>query len=228
MPNLTNSQLIVRPNAPFGRASANPIGRRVQRLIEAERSAANEAAEIATETSRQKFHYLREPISGLRRRGRSSTGGRFASHIKWERDTESGVQLNLQELDAEAPHWPLLELGTGKSARMRWGGDDDPSNPRARAAQIKTIPSQRGRRIHGSLVFADGPGGNYSPPGASRSQQLFYRDQIAGTPRYRREIRIRREIKGQHFIQKGAQAGFRHYRTKVLAAARQNFRKGSP
>lgn len=226
MPNLRRSQLIARPSAPFGAGARNPIGARVQRLLEVERRASATAAETATAKSRNSFHYLREPVAGLKRNGRASTGGRFASHIQWTPDA-TGVALNLEHMNVEAPHWPILELGTGKSARMRFGGDTG-ANPRARAAELRTIPSQRGRAIHGALVFADGPGGTYSPPGASRTQQLFYRDQVAGVPRYRRTLRIRREIKGQHFIQKGAQAGFRQYQNQVLAAARQTFRKGTP
>ena len=89
------------------------------------------------------------------------------------------------------------------------------------------LRSQRGRRILSSLVFADAPGGAYTPPGARRSQQLFYRSQVTGAPRRRRPIVIKREIQGQHFIQKGAQAGFRQYRQSVTAAARQAFRKGN-
>jgi hypothetical protein len=37
---------------------------------------------------------------------------------------------------------------------------------------------------------------------------------------------IKREIQGQHFVQKGGTTAFREYSTSVRAAARQAFQKG--
>lgn len=236
MPKLS-AELVVRPSAPFGRSSAisagsgaaaNSIQRRVTQFRRAEARAAKEAAQIATSASRANFHYLRPP-AGAQRPGRESTGGMFPSYLEWEVDPRSGqVELALQNLETRAPHWIILEIGTGERAQMRVGGDEDGSGgsigPRA---TLRTVKSQRGRRIHPSLVFADGPGGKYSPPGAERGQQLFARSRVIGAPRRRLGIVIKREIEGQHFVQKGAEAGFRHYRRSVLAAARDAFQKGS-
>ena len=236
MPTL-KADFVVRPSAPFGLSSAvsagsgaptNSIKERVRTFRQAEKRAAAEAAQIATRTSRASFHYLRPP-AGAQRPGRESTGGRFPDYLEWEVDPRSGqVELALQELETRAPHWIILEIGTGERAQMRVGGDTDGAGgsigPRAR---LRTIPTQRGRRIHPSLVFADGPGGKYSPPGAERGQQLFARSRVIGAPRRRLGIVIKREIEGQHFVQKGAEAGFRHYRQSVLAAARNAFQKGS-
>lgn len=225
MPHLT-AELKVRGNAPFGRASTNPIAARVQRFERAERQARADAARVATTTSKANFRYLRPP--GPQRNKRESTGGRFATFLEWEPETRvrGGVALNLDELDSKAPHWPILELGTGKRGTMRYGGARRGMGG-SRPAQLKTIPTQRGRRIHPAFVFGTGVGGEYTPPGATRGQQLLLRNQVTGAPRRRLGIVIKKEIKGQHFIQKGAQAGFREYRRSVLAAARLAFRKGN-
>lgn len=140
-----------------------------------------------------------------------------------------GVALDLDTLDSKAPHWPILELGTGKTGRMKTGGAERGARlegPLVRT-EVKTIPRQSGRRIHRAFVFGTGPGGQYTPPGAATGQQLLLRNQVTGAPARRLGIVIKREIKGQHFIQKGARAGFREYRRSVLAAARQSFRKGN-
>ena len=236
MPTLS-AELVVRPSAPFGRSSAmsadsgaaaNSLSMRVRQFQKAERAAAQQAAATATTVSRSNFRYLRPP-AGAQRRGRESTGGRFPDYLQWQVNRSTGqVELDLQRLETKAPHWIILEIGTGESAQMRVGGDTDGAGgslgPRAR---LRTVKSQRGRRIHPSLVFADGPGGQYTPPGAERGQQLFARSRVTGAPRQRLGIVIRREIEGQHFVKKGAEAGFREYRRSVLSAARQAFRKGS-
>lgn len=227
MPTLT-ADFVVRSSAPFGPGAANSIKRRIARFQQLERQAAQESAAIATATTRANFRYLRPP-AGAQRRGRESTGGRFSDFLEWEVDRATGqVELDLQELETKAPHWIIMELGTGERGQMRVGGDTDGAGgqlgPRAR---LRTVKSQRGRRIHPALVFADGPGGQYSPPGAERNQQLFARNRVIGAPRRRLGIVIKHEIKGQHFVKKGAEAGFRHYRRSVLAAAREAFQKGS-
>lgn len=222
MPHL-KAEFQVRGNAPFGRASTNPLTARIKEFQRAEQEASRRAADVATRTSRNSFRYIRPP--GPQRPGRESSGGQFPNFIEWTPARGGGVALDLAELDAKAPHWPILELGTGKSARMKFGGAErGVSN--ARSAVIKTIPRQRGRRIHPAFVFGTGPGGSYTPPGAQRGQQLLMRHQVTGAPRRRLGIVIKKEIKGQHFIQKGARAGFREYRRSVLAAARRSFRKG--
>lgn len=229
------TELVVRPSAPFGRSSAisagssgaeNSIQQRVAAFRRAERQAAQEAARVATAVSRQNFKYLRPP-AGAQRPGRETTGGRFGEYLRWEVDPRTGqIGLDVQELEAKASHWIILELGTGKRAQMRWGGDAEDGGPAPRAT-LRTVKAQRGRRIHPSLVFADSPGGHYSPPGAERGQQLYARSRVIGAPRQRLGIVIKREIEGQHFVKKGAEAGFRTYRQSVLAAARKSFRKGT-
>lgn len=236
MPKLS-AELVVRPSAPFGRSSAmssgsgaasNAIGQRVRAFQKAERAAATQAAATATQVSRSHFRYLRPP-AGAQRPGRESSGGRFPDYLRWKVNPNTGqVELDLNNLETKASHWIILEIGTGKRAQMRVGGDTDGAGgsigPRA---TLRTVKSQRGRRIHPSLVFADGPGGQYSPPGEERGQQLFARHRVIGAPRQRLGIVIKREIEGQHFVKKGAEQGFREYRRSVLTAARQAFRKGT-
>lgn len=213
--------LVVRPSAPLGPGATNPIGKRLSDFAKAEQAAAADAAKVATNVSRSNFRYLRNP-AGAQRASRESTGGRFPSYLTWGLDAQGQVGLDIEKLP---PHWIILEIGTGEKARMRFAGDKDAGVKGTTV--VRTVKSQRGRVIHSGLVFADGPGGQYSPPGAARDQQLHARSRIKGAPRTRRGIRIQREIAGQHFVREGAQAGFLQYRRSVLAAARQSFSKGS-
>lgn len=220
-------EFLSRQSAPFGKNAANPIKKRVATFEREVARAATAAAQIATTTSRANFKYLRNP-AGAQRATRESTGGRFANYLEWKVDSQGQIGLDLNALETRAPHWIILELGTGAKAEMRSGGDAEKGGkgaslaPRAR---LRTVKSQRGRRIHPGLVFADGPGGTYSAPGSARGQQLFARSRIKDAPRAP-GIVIKKEIKGQHFVKKGAQAGFREYRRSVLAAARTSFQKG--
>ena len=83
--------------------------------------------------------------------------------------------------------------------------------------------SSTGRLIPASLAFGTAEGGNFTPAGAARGQQLYLRSRLKNAPALRHPLVITREIEGQHFVQKGGEAGFRQYRTSVLAAARQAF-----
>lgn len=222
MPSVT-AQLVTRSSAPFGPGTARSIQERVRQFQDAEKKAARSAAATATTTSRNSFKYLRPP--GPQRPGRESTGGRFPDYLQWDVDARGQVALDLDELETKAPHWIILELGTGESAQMRVGGDETSVEGAGARSRIRTVRSQRGRRIHPAFVFAQG--GIYSPPGAARNQQLVARQLVTGAPARRRAIVIKREINGQHFVKKGAQTGFRQYRQSVLTAAREAFRKGS-
>jgi hypothetical protein len=132
----------------------------------------------------------------------------------------------------DAPHWIIQEIGTGKRATIQRHDTPNPvGRPRKGASHVRTVKSQRGRRISAGLVFASG--GNYSAPGARTGENLHWASRVQGVPMRTRQnprgqnaaIRISKEIQGQHFVKKGGQAGFREYRGSVLAAARQAFRK---
>jgi len=202
------------------------FAKRTKVFEDAELAARRVAARTATTTSRRSFKHTRDIIAP--RAGRSSTGGRLTSFIEWRADG-GDVVLDVNKLDSGARHWIIQEIGTGKRAAIKSGGDPNPvGRPRTGANYVRTIKSQRGRRISGGLVWAS-PSGKYTPPisGRTANQQLHLASTVTGVPFRAPAIRIQREIKGQHFIQKGAQEGFRQYKSSTLAAARKAFRKGS-
>lgn len=190
------------------------------------------AARTATTVSQRSFRRKRyEAPPRAKREGH----GQMRTSIRWRPIGKgASVGLALQELNNAAPHWIIQEIGTGKRAVQHAGTSPNPSGrPRKGATYIKTIPSQVGRSISPGLVWAT-KGGKYSPPIRARgNQNLYWRSQVHGAPVYfdpstnrtAPGLRISREIKGQHFIQKGGQAGFREYRKTVLAAARSQLRK---
>lgn len=228
MPRLTISVTDRTPGGTFD----GGIHRRAAKLVAAEQKAAVSAAARATEVTRDSFRYKREIAPP--RPGRSSTGGQMKQHLEWGVMKSTGqVAFKRTQADREVPHWIIQEVGTGKRATMKEGGKPNPKGrPAKGATYVRTVRSQVGRRISGGLVFASG--GQWTPPGARRDQQLYWASQVRGVPAYRgastrqaAAIRIRREIRGQHFVKKGGQAGFRQYRGSVLTAARSAFRKSN-
>lgn len=195
---------------------------RMNRLLQDELAARQDAAKVATATTQGGFHYKRV-ADAPPRAGRRSTGGQFTSNLQWV-VTGDAVAFDQAAADSKVPYWIIQEIGTGKSATLKQGGQKNPrGRPRAGATYVKTVRSQRGRLIPSSLVFASGPGGQYTPPGAGGGQQLYLRSRIKGVPARRGPMVISREIEGQHFVREGSQAGFRQYRPTVLAAARRAF-----
>ena len=153
------------------------IDKRMKKLIDAERVARNSAAAVATQVTRTGFHYVRPVVAP--RPGRASTGSHF-SKLTW-RSTPDGVVFDTGQADAESKHWIIQEIGTGQRAVMRVGGL---SNPRGRPAKgathIRTVRSQKGRRLPGGLVFASN--GQYSPVGSAEREQIFRASQVTGVP----------------------------------------------
>lgn len=202
--------------------------RTFERQVDAARS---RSAKIATDETRKRVKNTRpfapprpgrnhEQISKVARWSAIGTG-----------PTAAGVALRMNELDSRASHWIIQEIGTGQRATIHAGGRPNPvGRPEKDATYVKTVKSQKGRRISSGLVFATGPGGQWVRPGAASGQQLFLRRQIKGVPatptKSQAGIRITREIPGQHFVRDGGTEGFREYRRSVLAAARTQFRKG--
>lgn len=199
------------------------FAKRLKYFEDAELRARKMAARAATTATRANFSYLRDPIAP--RPGRSSTGGRMKQSLEWSA-RNGRVEFDMTQADREAPHWIIQEIGTGSRATLRSGGADNPvGRPRKGATYVRTVKSQKGRRIKGGLVFATG--GVYSPPGARRDEQLQFISRVTGAPHRPAAIRISREIHGQHFVRKGGQAGFHEYSQSVLAAARQAFQKSA-
>jgi hypothetical protein len=200
---------------------------RIRHFVAQDKSAKRAAAEMATRTSKNSFKRVRDvaPVRASRH-GR----GQMINNIKWAVRQDGSVGLRKQELDKAAPHWIIQEIGTNSRATLKVANKPRPVGRPAKGAQyVKTVKSQKGRRISSGLVFAS-RGGQFSAPGSATGQQLYLRSQVQGVPatrmRSQAAIVIRKEIKGQHFIKKGGEAGFREYRESVLAAARQQFKKG--
>lgn len=206
----------------LGRGMTN----RLDLLVRNERQAREQAAAVATNVTQASFTYKR-PADAARRRGRSfTTGGRFPSFLEWT-VTADRVAFDARKANSRVPYWIIQEIGTGQSARIRKAGETvQRGRPTREEASVRSprIPSQVGRLIPANLAFGTAEGGNFTPAGAARGQQLYLRSRLKGAPVQRdRALVITREIEGQHFVQKGGQAGFRQYRTSVLAAARQAF-----
>lgn len=186
-----------------------------------------QSAKTATTVTQRKAKRLR-PIAPPRA-GRHGTG-QMAKAAKW-RPTKTGqVQFNYLGMNKDQPHWIIQEIGTNARARVRSGGRPLPKGrPRKDATYVRTVKSQKGRIIRGHLVWARG--GRYIPPITGRvgNDQLFLRQTVQGVPHVRGRnlpnIRIQREIKGQHFVREGGRAGFREFRGSVLTAARQQLKR---
>ena len=212
----------VHQNTIFGA----PLQERLRRLERGEQQARVKAAHAAQKASSRSIRYMR-PSNVPPRPGRSSTGGKLRTHVRWRPSPDaSSVRLDMEHLNRAAPHWIIQEIGTGQRATIKRGGSRNPQG-RARkgASYVRTVKSQRGRRITKGLAFGTGPGGQYVPPGLGRGQQLYPRRGLRGAGPFRnaRSIVIQREIKGKHFVRDGAEEGFREYRRSVRAAAQSAF-----
>jgi len=188
---------------------------RLQNFAAAETAAQRQAAATATNVARASFKRKRELAPP--RPGRSGQGN-MTKGIQFSRVSpqQSFIQLRLGDLDKAAPHWIIQEIGTGQAANMMAADENGP-----RVSRAVTVKAQKGRVISSGLAWASQ--GRYVPPNSGGgTQNLFPR---IGPSYAKGTMRIRREIQGQHFIQKGADAGFREYQTTVLAAARRELRK---
>lgn len=175
------------------------------------------AAKHANETSK----------SHLRRRRAREEGrpGRDYASIKQTLDwqpTKTGVALNVRQLDSQAPHWIIHEIGTGNQANTRIGGQSlARGRPSRNAASTRSVKKQVGRPIWVLHTFGDDP----TVRTAKTKRALKRR-----VGRRKKDIPlgnavIGKEIKAQHFIREGAREGFRVYQESVLAAARASFAK---
>lgn len=221
MPQLTMQVITSEPDM-FG---AGMVAR-LRQLERANQEAMTAAAQTATRATRDAFVYKRDIAP--RRPGRSSTGGRMRSELRWE-VKDGGVEFDVAHADAAAPQWIIQEIGTGHNAVLRKPDAANPvGRPKAGASYVRRIPSQVGRRLPGGLVF--GRGGVYTPTGAGSGEAIHLASTLqtkkgGRVPRGVPGIKIGREIKPQHFVRTGGTTGFRQYRTSVLSAARTAFNK---
>lgn len=175
------------------------------------------AAKVATDLSRARFvsRLSGRPLAPPRAR-RPTTLGHFATNIEWTRTTSGkngGVALEVQRLPIYAF---IQEIGTGKSARIL--------NP---PGQL-TVRSQYGRTISANLFWGTGPGGHaVRATTGAHDDQLFYANELNANSvasLRRRRKRIRREIKGKHYIADGGMAGALELRARLTDEAKRIFR----
>lgn len=195
------------------------------RVHNASRSAAAEADRV----SKKRAKGVRAPQPP--RPFRQVPSGTLAKTIQWKIDPldKSFVALDVASLDAKVRWWRVQEVGTGKTALMKRGGKPNPRGNAAKGNNYRVrIKSQRGRVIPASLVFVSRNG--IAQPFSDRSKrQALVPYASAKQPKGRtvvaKNVTIRNEIEGKHFIREGAREGFRDYKNDVLAAARATLGK---
>lgn len=220
---VSSAQLQYRGN-PIGNAGVGPIGAAMREHFKQFApqvfDAQKRGASVATDVTRNGFKRVR-PIAASRP-GRAEES--MKSFLNWraERGT-TNVYFDIARADSSAPHWIIQEIGTGEKATIKEAGVKyGPGRPGG--TRVRTVRSQVGRPISRRLVWSSG--GRYSPANpAGAGQQLQLASRV-GAPFRRNSIIIGQEIRGQHFVKRGAEAGFREYQSSVLAAARNAFRKG--
>jgi hypothetical protein len=174
----------------------------------------NQAAKAATDLSRTTFQ---SRLSGRPlappRAGRPTTSGTFASNLVWNPDhANNTIMFDTQQIRSRAPYFLIQEVGTGQSARIL--------NPPG----TLTVPSQRGRLIAGNLQWAPGPGAAPAPPGRGGGlEQLYLLTDLNNATRRTRRMRIRREIRGKHYLRDGGIEGFRLLSEGLKADAQRIF-----
>lgn len=227
-------QLRVFAKLRDGGQLSTELAKRIARFEEQIATARREAAATATAKSKAAVKRIR-PIADPRP-GRNYEP--IQNNLRWASGTSQDqdlVRLDTKSLDQKSRHWIIQNIGTGNSAVVHQAGRPNPQGrPAKDSTYVKSIKSQRGRRISAGLVFATGPAGQYTPPGQGSGQQLYLRSKVSGGARGRSAwtrthsqpgIIIRREIRPQRFVQAGAKQGFRQYRESVLSAARTAFEK---
>lgn len=194
------------------------LHRGAQEMRKGNQRALNRAAQQATTRSRAVFQ---GSLSGRphvpKREGRPTTGGGFTRIIRWQKEQrQSGtfVAFQIEELEGRAPYWLIQEIGTGKAATILDTGEG------------VSVQSQRGRLISPSLVWADAVGNYDVPRLGSRNEQLMSLKDVKNLPLRMdlEDIRIKREIAGKHYIQRGGREANEQYRTTLIELAKRVFR----
>lgn len=176
-----------------------------------------QAAKVATDMSRNVFassNMMKRPLAPPRQ-GRPTTDGTFRTLLVWDPDhANNSIVFDTQRIRSRAPYYLIQEIGTGQSARIL--------NPPG----TLTVPSQRGRLISANLLWATGPGASPAAPGrngAGALEQLYLVTDLNNATRRSRRMRIRREIKGKHYLRDGGIEGFRVLSEGLKADAQRIF-----
>lgn len=182
-----------------------------------------DAARAATAESRNVFQSrLSGRPAAPPRPGRSTPHGAFAAGIIWS-STGDWINFDASGLQKIAPaHWLIQEIGTGKEAQIL----NPPGNVRTK--------SQRDRPISAFLFWAPGPGASVGKGSKNVGQDQLYLAQdvnIAGFATHsrnggtaHRRGRIRREVKGKHFIKLGGYEGFTVLAEGLIGEAERIFK----
>lgn len=195
----------------------------VSRVAKTEADAAKEA------TSESRVIYSRwasgRPLAPARK-GRATTSGQFADLLTWSRTGAGVIEFDLAGLQALTPtssgaysYALIQEIGTGQTASII--GDKSFS-----------VPFQTGRRISPNLFWSSSESGGASRPMTMRNRQALQRsggmgmEQLFLRPagQFARAGRIRREIKGKHFIRDGGMAGYEMLRQRLAEDFKSSFR----
>lgn len=180
-----------------------------------------EAAAAAVATDESKYTFLRQLNARNRphaapRTGRPTTGGTFDQLIRWRPDGRGNISFDFQSLKRAAPYFLIQEIGTGQTANIL--------NPQGTV----TVHSQIGRTISANLYWAGGSGGSaVGPRSGASGDQLYAAAELNASTLARvphRRKRIRREIKGKHYIQSGGRAGYLQLRTRLTDEAKRIFK----
>lgn len=177
-----------------------------------------EAAKVATTVSRGTFHVRTARPLAPPRNGRPTTSGLFTDYIKWEANVRKKgfVDFDTATMRQHAPYFLIQEIGTNRTATI--------SNPPGSVS----VRSQIGRTIPFNLYWANGVGGEASDARTGAfGQQLYLASEInvqsLKNVKSRRK-RIRREIKGRHYLQAGGAEGLRYLGETLVSDARRIFR----
>lgn len=192
-------------------------------FVQAAGQASRRAANDATNVSRNTFtsNLSGRPFAPPRP-GRPTTSGQFVQYISWYVDSKTGaVRFDFPTLQAQAPYWPINEIGTNGSGTAY----SHTAQGAVKAFTVYNIPSQRGRYISSGLVWASGLGAQANGPHRGiGNEQLFARATVLAQQVSLAKIRINREIKAKHFIRDGAKSGFAGYRKDMTRAFRQAYK----
>lgn len=209
-------------------ASLNAVTPKAQRFLYARRQARTfraaikqreqEAAALATTVSRGTFaSRIPRPVAPPRP-GRPTTGGLFTDYIKWEtsKSHKGFIDFDSGTMKAKAPYWLIQEIGTNRTATIL--------NPPGSVS----VRSQIGRTIPFNLYWASGVGGTATDARTGAfGQQLYLATEVNAASLKKvkgRRKRIRREIKGRHYLQAGGAEGFRYLGETLVADAKRIFR----
>lgn len=214
----------------------------VQAFQEVADSAEADAHETANTVLRNRFKYVRKPTpEGLNPSSRQSTLGNFTEKFQYTREGNGFISLNVDQLNRSvvADYWMVQEVGTGPKGRGRmleYGLSPDGKKVRVGIANI-IIRSQKGRELPANLQWSD-ESRRFFRPSRGRFRQDYIspvyqggdsdesRDTSRGDGLSResalidfkmRPLRIRKEIRGKHFVRDASVEGAKALRGPLIS-----------